>query len=378
MLQFEHPLALWLLLPLLLSLRWPLRRAVAHLAVGVPAARQTPIPMAVRPHWLRRLPSHCLYGFLVLLIVLLSDPYVGTRETYEVAESRSVFVLLDTSASMIQTGLLKRVINGFLVHFIEGRSPDDRLAVARFDADASGGIFTKNHRGLLMEITRASMVQAFDFSRDGAKLSQKGTQIGIGLFKALKSFIEDEVETRMAANHIPMSEQQALYRELQETLRQFLWHFTQKKKGPFALELPLVPDLKTIGTGKALLVVTDGQLLDTTSSATRINYLKVLEDYQRLGIRHLHVVSLKTHPAQLNTLLRQNPLWKAYTWDQTRAGLKNVFDEIARDIDAMETGKSLVATQVIKQRIFPWLAPALALLLMSMGLRLHKTMRQVP
>ncbi len=77
--------------------------------------------------------------------MLISDPYVGTQETYEVAESRSVFVLLDTSASMIQTGLLKRVINGFLVHFIEARPPEDRLAVARFDADASGGIFTKNH-----------------------------------------------------------------------------------------------------------------------------------------------------------------------------------------------------------------------------------------
>lgn len=133
-----------------------------------------------------------------------------------------------------------------------------------------------------------------------------------------------------------------------------------------------------MGTGKSLLVITDGQLLETTSSATRINYLKVLEDYQRLGVRHIHFVSLKMHPAQLNALLRQNPLWKAHTWDQTRAGLQKVFDEIARDIDAMETGKSLVATQVIKQRIFHWFFPALVLFLMAMGLRLHKTMRQAP
>ncbi len=125
-------------------------------------------------------------------------------------------------------------------------------------------------------------------------------------------------------------------------------------------------------------MLTDGQLLDTTSSATRINYLHVLDEYQRLGVRHIHFVSLKTHPAQLNSRLRQNPLWKAHTWDQTRAGLQKVFDEIARDIDAMETGKSLVATQVIKQRIFHWFFPALMLLLMAVGLRLHKTMRQVP
>lgn len=231
MLQFEHPWAFILLLPLLVMRWWPKRRVGAHLAVSVPVAMRMPIPAEVQPHWLRRLPSHCLYGFLVLLVVLISDPYVGTRETYEVAESRSVFVLLDTSASMIQTGLLKRVINGFLVHFIEARPPEDRLAVARFDADASGGIFTKNHQGLLMEITRPSMVQEVDFSRDSAKLSQKGTQIGIGLFKALKSFIEDEVESRMAERSIALAEQQTLYRELQETLRQFLRHFLQKEKG---------------------------------------------------------------------------------------------------------------------------------------------------
>ncbi len=378
MLQFEHPSAFLLLLLMFILRWWPPRHVRAHLAVSVPLAMRTPIPVAAQPHSLRRLPSHCLYGFLVLLVVLLSDPYVGTRETYEVTESRSVFILLDTSASMIQTGLLKRVINGFLVHFIEARPPEDRLAVARFDADASGGIFTKNHQGLLMEMTRPSMVQEVGFSRDGGKLSQKGTQIGIGLFKALKSFIEDEVETRMAANRTPLDEQQTRYRELQETLRQFLSYFLRKEKGQFTLTLPHISELKTVGTGKSLLVITDGQLLETTSRATRINYLKVLEYYQRLGVQIIHFVSLKTHPAQLNTLLRQNPQWKAHTWDQTRAGLQKVFDEIARDIDAMETGKSLVATQVVKQRIFHWFFPALALLLMAIGLRLHKTMRRVP
>ncbi len=378
MLQFEYPSAFLLLLPLLL-LRWfPRRRVRAYLAVNIPVEMRTQAPVAAQPRWITRLPSHALYGFLTVLIVLISDPYVGTRETYDVAESRSIFVLLDTSASMIQTGLLKRVITGFLVHFIEARPEDDRLAVARFDADASGGIFTKNHQGLLMEITRPSIVQQFDLSQHGARLSEKGTQIGIGLFKTLKSFIEDEVETRMAEQEIDLAKQQTLYRVLQEILRHFLWHLLQKEKGPFALDIPLVPDLEAVGHGKALVVITDGQLLKTTSSATRINYLNVLGYYQRLGFRHIHFVSLKTHPAQLNALLRQNPRWKAHTWDQTQAGLQNVFDEIAKDTDAMETDRGLVATKVIKQRIFQWFLPTLALLLMTIGLRLHKKLRLVP
>ncbi|ETW93625.1 MAG: hypothetical protein ETSY1_38390 [Candidatus Entotheonella factor] len=378
MLQFEYPWAFLLLLPLILLHRWPRRQVRAYLAVNMPANTRTQLPITAQPRWINRLPSYCLSGFLVVLILLISDPYVGTQETYEVAESRSIFVLLDTSASMIQTGLLKRVITGFLVHFIDARPDGDRLAVARFDADASGGIFTKNHQGLLMEITRPSMVQQFDLSQIGSKLSEKGTQMGVGLFKTLKSFIEDEVETRIAEQQLSLAKQLAIYQDLQDVLRQFLWHLLQKEKGVFALDIPLVPDLKVLGHGKALLVITDGQLLKTTSRATLINYLHVLDYYQRLGFRHLHFVSLKTHPAQLNGLLRQNPLWKAHTWDQTQAGLQQIFDEVAKDTDAMETGRGLVATQIIKQRIFQWFLPALLLLLMAMGLRLHKKLRVVP
>jgi hypothetical protein len=303
---------------------------------------------------------------------------VGTRETYKVAASRSIFMLLDTSASMIQTGLLKRVITGFLVNFIEARPEEDRLAVARFDADASGGIFTKNHQGLLMEITRPSMVQPFDLSQNSTMLGTKGTQMGIGLFKTLKSFIEDEVETRMAEQQIPLAEQQIIYRELQELLRQFLWHLLQREEKPFALNIPLVPILEEVGHGKALLVITDGQLLKTTSSAAHINYLNVMDYYQQLGFRHIHFVSLKVQPAQLNVLLRRNPHWKAYTWDQTQSGLRHVFDEIAKDMDAMETGRGLVAMQIIKQYIFQWFVPMLAILLMPMGLQLNRKVRRMP
>ena len=377
MLQFEHPWAFLLLLPLIL-LRWlPRQRIRAYLAINIPIEIRTHIPVAVRPRWITRLPAHCLYGFLWVLIVLVSDPSVGTRETYKVAASRSIFVLLDTSASMIQSGLLKRVITGFLVDFIEARPEEDRLAVARFDADASGGIFTKNHQGLLMEITRPSMVQPFDLSHNSTTLGTKGTQMGIGLFKALQSFIEDEVEARMADQQINLAEQQVIYQELQQVLRQFLRHLLQREEKPFAFKIPLVPVLEDIGHGKALLVITDGQLLKTTSSATRIDYLNILDYYQQLGVRHIDFVSLKVHPAQLNALLRQNPHWKVHTWDQTHSGLRNIFNEIAKDIDAMETRRGLSAIHIIEQHIFQWCFPMLALLPMAMGLQWNRKLRRI-
>jgi hypothetical protein len=83
-------------------------------------------------------------------------------------------------------------------------------------------------------------------------------------------------------------------------------------------------------------------------------------------------------PAQLNVLLRRNPHWKAYTWDQTQSGLRHVFDEIAKDMDAMETGRGLVAMQIIKQYIFQWFVPMLAILLMPMGLQLNRKVRRMP
>ena len=327
---------------------------------------------------LTRLPLYCLYGFLATLLVVMSEPYLGTVETHEVEEARSILVLLDTSASMIQTGLLKRVVTGFLVPFIAERPEDDRLAVARFDSDASGGIFTRNHDGVVMEITRRSVVQQFDVARDLAMLSTKGTQLGVGLFKALASFVEDEVERRVAEARLEVPVQDGIYRELQDVLNRFLGHFQSKSKDEFQLEIPLVDTLADIGTGKSMIVVTDGQFLESSSEATRVDYLKILDTYEQLGFRHLYFVSLKSHPAQLNPLLGRNPSWRAYTWDQTRTGLRSIFAQIVRDIDTTARGRSVVATEVTRQPVAHWFLPGLLLLPLSAGLRLHRRIRHFP
>ena len=378
MLQFEHPAVFLLALPLIALAWWPRRRPLPYLAVSVPAAVRARAAAVAGQRRLTRLPLYCLYGFLAVLLVVMSEPYLGTVETHEVEEARSILVLLDTSASMIQTGLLKRVVTGFLVPFIAERPEADRLAVARFDSDASGGIFTRNHDGVIMEITRRSIVQQFDVTRDLAMLSTKGTQIGVGLFKALASFVEDEVERRVAEARLDVPAQDGIYRDLQDVLGRFLGYFQSKSKDEFRLEIPLVDTLADVGVGKTMIVVTDGQLLESSSAATRVDYLNILAYYEQLGFRHLYFVSLKSHPAQLNPLLGRNPSWRAYTWDQTRAGLGSIFAQIARDIDTSARGRSVVATEVTKQPVVHWFLPGLLLLPLSAGLRLHRRIRHFP
>ena len=378
MIQFEHPAVLLLALPLVALVWWPRRRPVPYLAMSLPPGLRLRAPAVAGQRRLTRLPLYCLHGFLVILLIVMSEPYLGSVETHEVEEARSILVLLDTSASMIQTGLLKRVVMGFLVPFISERPEGDRLAVARFDSDASGGIFTRNHDGVVMEITRRSVVQQFDVARDLAMLSTKGTQLGVGLFKALASFVEDEVERRVAEARLDVPAQDAVYRDLQDVLDRFLGHFQSKSKDEFGLELPLVERPADIGAGKSMIVVTDGQLLESSSEATRVDYLNILEYYEQLGFRHIYFVSLKSHPAQLNPLLGRNPNWRAYTWDQTRAGLSSIFTRIAQDIDTSARGRSIVATEVTRQPVVHWFLPGLLLLPLSAGLRLHRRIRHFP
>ena len=378
MLQFEHPAVFLLALPLIALAWWPRRRPLPYLAVSVPPAVRARAAAVAGQRRLTRLPSYCLYGFLAILLAVMSEPYLGTVETHEVEEARSILVLLDTSASMIQTGLLKRVVTGFLVPFIAERPETDRLAVARFDSDASGGIFTRNHDGVILEITRRSIVQQFDVTRDLAMLSTKGTQLGIGLFKALASFVEDEVERRVVEARLDVPAQDGVYRQLQDVLGGFLAYFQSKSKDDFHLEIPLVESLSDIGVGKTMIVVTDGQLLESSSEATVVDYLNVLNTYEQMGFRHLYFVSLKSHPAQLNPLLGRNPSWRAHTWDQTRAGLDSIFAQIARDIDTTARGRSVVATEVTRQPVVHWFLPALLLLPLGVGLRLHRRLRQFP
>lgn len=308
----------------------------------------------------------------------MSEPSLKAEETYDVKASRSIFMLLDTSASMIQTGLLQRVVTGFLVPFIHHRPQEDRLAVARFDADASGGIFTRNHQGVIMEITRPSLIQQLDLDQDWALLRARGTQMGIGLFKALTSFLEDEVDTRVAEQGLDLAAQKTIYGELQDVLQRFLWHLLQKREGTFSLDIPLVPRLAEVGVGKSLVVITDGQLLESTSPATQVDYLKLLGYYAQLGFRHLYFISLKTHPVQLNPLLQKNPGWKVYTWNQTQYGLQSIFIEIAKDLETMEYGKGVVSVKMKEQMIFLWCLPSMVLLLLVVGLRFHKSIRRFP
>jgi hypothetical protein len=344
----------------------------------VPPQLQEQARVTAPRRWITHIPSSCLLGFLCLLIVLIAEPVLETKETYDMQDSRSLLILLDTSASMVQTGLLQRVVTGFLVPFIHDRPREDRIAVVRFDTDASGGMFTRNHQGVIQELTRPSLMYQLDLDRDRALLRARGTQMGIGLFKALTSVVEDEVDTRVAEQRLDPATQKTVYGELQDVHRRFLWHLLQNHEGTFPLHIPLVPRLAEVGTGKSLLVITDGQLLESTSSATQIDYLKLLDYYAELGMHRLYFISLKTHPRQLNPLLQKYPAWKAYTWNQTPAGLQSIFTDIANDMETMEHDAGIVSVKIQEHPIFHWLWPSLILLWLTVGLRLYKRMRHFP
>jgi len=230
----------------------------------------------------------------------------------------------------------------------------------------------------MQELTRPSRMHQFDFDRDRALLRARGTQMGIGLFKALTSVIEDAVDTRVAEHHLDVATQKVVYGELQDVHRRFLWHLLQNQEGTFPLHIPLIPRLADVGTGKSLLVITDGQLLESTSRATQVDYLKLLDYYAELGVHHLYFISLKTHPRQLNPLLQKYPTWKAYTWNQTPSGLQSIFTDIANDMDTMPHHPGIVSVKTQAHPIFHWFWPGLILLGLTVGLRLHRSMRRFP
>ncbi|HWP49822.1 MAG TPA: VWA domain-containing protein [Candidatus Limnocylindrales bacterium] len=380
MLHFQYPIAFLLLLPLILLKGFSRRQVPPHLSVSMPPQVRQQAREVARPGWIKNLPSYCLYAFLFILIFLMGEPFLGKKETYEVKEARSILILLDTSASMTQTRLLEMVVRDALVDFIYKRPKEDRMALVRFDSDASGGIFTRNHAGLIMEVTRPSVIQEFNLdSLDQTTSKEKGTQIGLGLFKALASFLEDEVETRMAIQQFDPVEQDKIYQELQNDLQRFLWHWRQKNNEEiYPLKIPLVSRLEEVGSGKALIVVTDGQLLDPTSPAERVDYLKILDYYERLGFHHVYFVSLKNRPYQLDAHLNKNPSWKAYTWDSTATGLQDMFQKIAKDIDGMEQSQSVVATRIKEQPLFQVFLPSLLLPGLALGLRFQKRFKHFP
>ena len=217
--SFTYPYAFGLL-ALLSLLGWPRRQARATLTGNLPAH---PIPRS-------RLGGHSVsYAILTLfmtaLVALITDPTQGIHTFNTVEEGRNIMMLIDTSSSM--EGEPIRTIKSVATDFIRQRATSDRIGVILFNDVASGGIMTRNHRGLIKELERQTGV------------SMSGTQLGVGLFKSLASFIEDAVETAVwASPELDAGQRQHRIQLAADEIERLRRHLRQPDGGEFRLQLP--------------------------------------------------------------------------------------------------------------------------------------------
>lgn len=352
MISFGNPAALALLAAVLL-LALPRRAGGGrrhYVVFNLPRAVARGLPAPPRR---RRLPSDLLLVFLAVLAVVMAEPRLGTVEEYVVQESKTIVQEIDTSGSMLGTPI--KNVQAVAEEFIRERPREDRLGLITFDDVAMGGIPTTNHDGLVKEL-RAIKI-----------LPGRGTQVGIGLFKALESFIEDDVEARLAADRtLDVPAREAKFRELRHELEVFATHLLKREAGDFMPQLPGVTDPRGVGRGKVLVVLTDADFLEPDSAEERINYVRVLEYLERFGLRRLYMLSPSLgQPKELTEVFRRNDGWRFYRFSTSdHAKLREMF----REINRLETAPTLVAFKTEHRDITPWFAPALALVLLATSL----------
>ena len=352
MISFGNPWALALLgVVLWLALPFQRRRRSRHcLAFNLPRAVAIALPAPLR---LRQLPSYLLLGFLAILVIVMAHPTLGTREEYLVQESKTILQEIDTSGSMLGPPI--RNVQVVAEDFIRERPKEDRLGLITFDDVAAGGIITTNHDGLIKELRGIQIIPG------------RGTQVGVGLFKALASFVEADVEAQLAEDRtLGVQEREAKFRELRHELDAFASHLLRKEPGEFMPHLPGVTDPRAVGRGKVLILLTDADFLAPDSPEERMNYVRVLEYYERFGLQRVYVLSPGLQlRRELVAMFQRNSGWKFYRFEtRDREKLREMFHEINR----LEKAHALVALKTEQRDISHWFAPSLGLLLLSAAL----------
>ena len=354
--SFAHPLT-FSLLALLLLLLLPRRRPQHYLAFNVPTT--TRLPMSP---WYRRLPALLLTAFLVLLIGLSAEPMGGMQEVYTVQEARKILLLIDASASM--EGAPIRVAKAVAETFIENRPDSDSIGVVLFSDVASGGIMTRNHRGVIKELRL----------QEGITIS--GTQLGVGLFKSLASFIEDEVETVLWKNRtLSETERERRFQYALDEIARLGRHLLHKASGEFVLHLPEIPDQRQLGKGKVLIILSDARVRLERAAEEIMDHLQVLRLYDKLGFERLYFISIDTLPEHLEPLFRRHPSWRFLRIRSIadRQQLAQAYTEI----DRLETTPSRLEVRIIPRELYFYGLPGLLLVPLALLLRLLTPFRSM-
>ncbi len=352
MISFSHPWAFLLLAVVawLCRPRWRGRHGPHYLAFNLPRAVVIGLPA---PPLSRRLPAALRLAFLAALVVVIAGPTLGTQEEYLVQESKTILQEIDTSGSMLGTPI--RNVQAVAEDFIRERPKEDRLGLITFDDVAMGGITTTNHEGLIKELRALQIIPG------------RGTQVGLGLFKALTSFVEVHVEAQLAEDRaLGVWEREARFRELRRELDAFASHLLRKEPGDFMPHLAGVTDPREVGKGKVLIALTDADFLKPDSPEERMNYLRVLEYFERFGLRRFYMLSPGLElPKELLEVFRRNDGWRFYRFQTSdREKLREMF----RDINRLEKAQALVDFKTELRDITLWFAPGLGLVLLATAL----------
>ena len=355
--SFAQPLT-FSLLALLLLLLLPRRRPQHYLAFNMPTATRLP-----RPAWYRRFPALLLSAFMVLLVGLSAEPMGGMQEVYTVQEARKILLLIDASASM--EGAPMRAAKAVAEAFIENRPDSDSIGIVLFSDVASGGIMTRNHRGVIKELRL----------QEGITIS--GTQLGVGLFKSLASFIEDDVETALWRNRtLPEAERERRFQYALEEIARLGRHLLHKASGEFVLHLPEIPDQRQLGKGKVLIILSDARVRLERAAEEIIDHLQVLRLYDQLGFERLYFISIDTLPEHLEPLFRHHPSWRFMR-------LRSIADrqqltQAYAEIDRLETTPSRLEVRSVPRQIYLYGLPGLLLVPLALLLRLCMPFRSLP
>ncbi len=355
--SFAHPLALSLLVLLfLLGLRR--RRSPSYFASNLPALS----PRLPRTPWYRRLPRLLLGAFLVLLIGLTAEPMGGTEDVQTVQEARKILLLIDTSASM--EGAPIRVAKSVAETFIRQRPASDRIGVVLFSDVASGGIMTRNHLGLIKELRQ----------QEGIGIS--GTQLGIGLFKCLASFIEDEVETALwRTRRFSEAQRQQQFQQALDEISRLGRHLLRKASGEFALRLPMLPEPQQLGKGKVLIILSDARVRLERAAAEIIDHVQVLRWYEKLGFERLYFISVDALPDHLAPFFQRHPFWRFFPI--RRVTDRQQLAQVYAEIDRLETTPSRLDVRIVPRALYVYGAPGLLLVPLALLLRLFTPFRSL-
>ena len=223
---------------------------------------------------------------------------------------------------------------------------------------------TRNHRGLLKELQM----------QEGISIS--GTQLGVGLFKCLASFIEDAVETALWQNRaLPEAQRQQRFQQALDEIDRLGRHLLHRSTGEFVLHLPDVPDQRQLGKGKVLIILSDARVRLERLAEEVLDHLQVLRLYETLGFERLYFISVDTLPAHLEPFFQRHPFWRFFHIRQVadRAQLAQVYAEI----DRLETTPSRLDVRIVPRPLYWYGVPGILLLPLALALRLFLPFRRL-